>query len=91
MIEESAADLTVEDSQLIADILYTFMVKEAPQGIASLQSLIDRTLAELQREVKKNLTFENIKVLAEQIAVPVKGFKLDQRLFAIDMETPEQT
>ena len=65
------------------------MVKDAPQGISSIDLLINKTFDEIQREVGKNLTFETIRVLAEQIAVPIKGFKQDQRLFAVEMETEE--
>ena len=34
---------------------------------------------------------ETIKELAMQIAIPVEGFTLDSRLFAVELETPKLT
>ena len=83
--------LTAEESQLIADILYTFMAKEALQGISSIETLIDHTISEIKSEVSKEVPMETIKDLAQQIAIPIDGFTMDSRLFAIELETQERT
>ena len=47
MVEEEEP-LSKQEKQLIADILYTFMNRDALEGIASIDALIKHTITELK-------------------------------------------
>lgn len=94
--EEQIKPLSDDQQQLAADIMYTFMVKDAPQGVSSSSALIKQLCPLLEQDLKVSLyghekTMEEI---AKQIVVPIQGVKFPNgrnRLFAIELESPELT
>ena len=77
------------------------MVRRAVQGIKDVDTLIERVREDLNREFQdKKIRFDGddfggqidtLRELAVQLAVRVEGYSLDQRLFAIELESEERT
>ena len=91
--ESPAADsLDEQRQQHAADIIYTYMVKDAPQGVQSVEKLINNLLPELESELKTSLVSHKATLcqLASQIAVPLPNVP-GSRLFAVELESQEHT
>ena len=73
--------------------MFTYMVTEQPQGINSIEDLIDKTMSSLTEALKMDLKphVHTLQSLASQIAVTVPGLEHSNRLFAIELETPDLT
>lgn len=94
----------IENSQDdIADVIYTFLVRQVPQGVASIQALIKHmqlTLIEMvfKGDKQKFLAMCDNGVLlpilanyAAEFTSKIEGFDLDSRIFPKVLVDNEQT
>lgn len=83
--------MTEEQWQEAANIMYRYMVYEAPQGILNVESLLanvqDQIQSELQIDFKQNKA--NLVDIAKQVTAPLPNS--EKRLFAIEHIEQEDT
>ena len=90
-MSKAVADLSEDQHQHLADIMFTYMVYEAPQGVKNIDALISLTMPSLSQAVTTDLSLHmhTLHSLAKQIVVPLAG--CEDRLFAVELESSELT
>ena len=86
-------EFTDAEQQLIADIIFTFVVQKTPQGIVDAESVMKYCLPDIMKDVPtlEEKHHELIYDLIRQIAVPIDGYDRDDRLFPVELENQTTT
>lgn len=87
MLEESENSAENEENQqMMADIIFTFLVREAPQGIKDIDAVVRNCRPDIIKSIPNAPKDALIEDLARRLATPIEGYTRDQRLFAVELQ-----